>query len=107
MIVKNLRLNITKCTFLTSEDEWCDRRISRQGWTYSDKYFSKILKTSRPTFTHELAQALYLINWLSPCIPHLAFIRDVFSPVVKLNTTMRELKKDSEAILWTSALDQA
>ena len=106
MIAKNLRLNITKCTLLASEAVWCGRRISNKGWTYSDKYFGKILKTPKPTFTYELAQALYLINWLSPCVPKLAELRDVFSPVVKLQTTMKQLKKDNETIIWTPTLDK-
>ena len=106
MIKKNLRLNITKCTLLSTEAEWCGRRISKEGWTYSKKYFKKILKTPKPSFTHELAQALYLINWLSPCVPQLAKLRDVFSSVVKLQTTMKQLKKKNETTEWTPVLEQ-
>ena len=44
MIVKSLPLNITKCTFLTPELEWCGRRFSH---------------TSKPTFDHELLLCLF------------------------------------------------
>ena len=98
MIKKNLRLNITKCTLLAREAEWCGRIINSTGWTYSPKYFGKILNTPRPTFTHELAQALYLVNWLSPAIPNLAELKDAFSEQVKLQSTVRELKKVNKPI---------
>ena len=107
MILKNLRLNIRKCDLLSKEAEWCGRRITEHGWNYSDKYFSKILKTPKPTFKHELAQALYLANWLSPSVPELAKIRDAFTTEVQLQTTMKQLKKDNEPVTWTPELEKA
>ena len=107
MILKNLRLNILKCDLLCQEAEWCGRRDTERGWNYSDKYLSKILKTPKPTFKHELVQALYLANWLSPSIPALAKIRDTFTIEVQLQTTMRQLKKNNEPVTWTPDLEKA
>ncbi len=107
MIQKGLRLNISKCILLAKEAEWCGRIISKDGWKYSGKYFSKILNMPKPTFTYELAQALYLINWLAPSIPKLAELKDTLSQAVKLQTTMRQLKKDNEPVKWNSTLDEA
>ncbi|NIW12711.1 MAG: DDE-type integrase/transposase/recombinase [Candidatus Thorarchaeota archaeon] len=107
MIKKGLRLNISKCILMAKEAEWCGRVVSEHGWKYSPKYFHKILNLPKPTFTFELAQALYLINWLSPSIPGLAKQKDVFSGEVKLQSTMKQLKKDNEQVKWTPELDLA
>ena len=107
LIKKNLRLNVNKCTFISQEGEWCGRRLERNHWSFSKRYFDKILLTPKPTFTHELAKALYLINWLSPTIPKLAELRDIFSPLIEPGITSKELKKRNEVVPWEETLDTA
>ena len=79
---------------------------------------AKVGRTLRST----LGRSLRLLNlpsptnWLKLCTSSIGFplafltwppYETFFSPVVKLNSTMRQLKKDNETIVWTSTLDQA
>eukprot|EP00924_Labyrinthula_sp_SR-Ha-C_P001742 snap_masked-scaffold_64-processed-gene-0.37-mRNA-1 protein AED:0.39 eAED:0.40 QI:0/0/0/1/1/1/2/0/1625 len=101
----NLRLNISKCSFYDTEAIWCGRTINRFGWRFSEKYYNKILETPRPTFAHELAQVLYLCNWLGPSIPRLAELRDFFSPMLPAERSMKELKKMNITLEWNPELE--
>eukprot|EP00924_Labyrinthula_sp_SR-Ha-C_P004037 augustus_masked-scaffold_3-processed-gene-11.43-mRNA-1 protein AED:1.00 eAED:1.00 QI:0/0/0/0/1/1/4/0/1016 len=97
----NLRLNIDKCFSLKKEVEWCGRKISKENWNFSEKYFNKIMDMKRPYFCHQLAQALHLANWLSPVVEHLAEYRDYFAKLVDLKKPKAQLKKENKArIVW-------
>ena len=57
--------------------------VSENG-LFSDKYYKKILETQKPVYRHELAQVMYLANWLQQTIPGLAEIRDKFQKETSL-----------------------
>ena len=107
MILKGRRLNVKKCSFIGTEMSWCGRLISNKGWRYSDKYFNKLLKMPRPSFQHELAQMLYLCNWLSPCVPKLSELRGSFDGLVNLQASAKLLRKKNEPVEWTTPAIEA
>ena len=51
---------------------------------FLDKYHDKLLKAPRPKCALELAQMLYLANWISPSIHRLVEKRDRFKELVDL-----------------------
>ena len=73
---KGLRLNVDKCDFATDKVVWCGREITPDGWTFEQKFYKKILEIPKPQYVHEMAQVIYLANWLSPQIPEFSKLRD-------------------------------
>ena len=84
VIEKRIRLNVKRCTFVKRRIEWCGRVIEDSKWNFLDKHYDKLLKAPRPKYASELAQMLYLANWISPSIHRLAEKRDRFKELVDL-----------------------
>ena len=83
-IGKRMRVNVKKCTFVKRNIEWCARTIENSKWNFLDKYYDKLLKAPRPKYASELAQMLYLVDWISPSIHRLTEKRDKFKEIVDL-----------------------
>jgi len=108
IIKKKVRLNVRKCDFYNTKAEWCGREISFGHWTFSDKYYNEILKTEKPVYRHELAQVMYLANWLQQTIPGLAELRDVFAKETSLEgKNLKALERKNIKINWTTELSCA
>ena len=102
---KGVRLNIRKCEFLCETLSWCGRQISPKKWTFQPQYYQKILQTPRPRFAHQMAEALYLANWLSPTVPNIAYFRTRFRDIVSLSgKNMKVLRKKQIEIDWTDEM---
>ena len=70
-----MRPNSRHCVFLAFRSRTVCLTISWQDWNYSDKYSWKTLISLHASFSYGTRR---------------------FNPVVKLNSTMRQLKKDNE-----------
>ena len=101
-----LRLNIHKCNFIGTEAIWCGRRIGRDGWNYDPEYYNRLQRSPQPVFKHELAQDVYLANWLSPAIHGLSFARGPLEHAIGPYRDLRELKQRNEPVEWTPALEE-
>ena len=99
---KGVRLNINKCIFLTKEAEYCGRVINEQGWRYRDEFFNKILSIQRPLFCHEMAQAMYVINWIGLSIPELSKLREPFKEFINLHGKKLSVLKKVVSYHWQS-----
>ena len=106
MIKRGVRLSIEKCELYGTEIEWCGRRINAQGWNFMTKFYEKILTVQRPVRVWEMAQVIYLCNWLAPAIPMLSQLRDKFNQFC-MGKKMKKLKKENKLIEWTPELVQA
>ena len=81
-IATGVRLNVLKCNLLEAETTWCGRRISSQGWSFSKKYFDKVLSIPQPRRLGELEDIIYGVNWLSSSIPELAELKAPFQDLM-------------------------
>ena len=102
---KKVRLNIRKCELINKEVEWCGRLVTYKKWGFHPKFFKKILEVNLPQYEHEIAQVIYLANWLSPCIPRLAELRDRFSDYTNLKgKTLKKIQKENKLVKWSESL---
>ena len=107
LIYKKVRLSIHKCTLLSHHIDYCGRHFSAEGWNFMPVYYEKILKTNRPRFHHELAEAIYLATWLQPAVPHLIKFRNILSEGVNLTGKIRDLKRANLLVDWTEERSNA
>ena len=96
-----------KCDFVNDHAKFCGRVISQDGWKYDQLYFDKILLTPKPTYIWQLSQLLFLTNWLSPSVPHLAELKGPFSDILSPQVPLRTQRKDNTEINWTEPLTAA
>ena len=116
-ISKGVRLNVLKCKLLESETTWCGRRITPEGWSFSKKYFKKILEIPQPKRLGELEDIIYGVNWLSSSIPELAELKAPFQDLMlriknsALNIRGTRLGRKQRANLllenWTQEMTEA
>jgi len=69
-----VRLSVKKCVFYTRTAIWCGRSITAAKISFEERFYETITNMQRPRTASELAQALYIANWLSPTIPSLAHV---------------------------------
>ena len=102
LIEKNLKINITKCCFFKTEVEICGRCLKSGGtWTFEDKFWKRISRIPPPTTTTELAQVIYICQWVSTCIPQFSEFREYFERITgPLNISKSKLKKRERIIEW-------
>ena len=105
MIKRAVRLSIDKCHLYGEEVEWCGRRINAKGWNFQSKFYDKILTVQKPQRVWEMAQVIYLCNWLSPAIPKLSQLRDTFNQFT--GGKMKKAKKENKLLEWTPELNEA
>ena len=105
VLAVGLRLNVHKCHFIGTEAVWCGRKIGRDGWNYDSEYYERLLRSPTPTYKHELAQIVFLANWLSPAICGLSAARGPLEQAVGEYRDMRELKQRNEPVEWTPELE--
>ena len=107
-LAKRVRLNLQKCVLFATKINYCGRVINGTSWQFEEKYWTKILKTRRPRYAHELAQVIYVAQWLSNAIPRLAEIRSKFAHITNLQgLTKKELAAKNVLIDWTKDLATA
>eukprot|EP00924_Labyrinthula_sp_SR-Ha-C_P006998 augustus_masked-scaffold_8-processed-gene-6.62-mRNA-1 protein AED:0.40 eAED:0.40 QI:0/-1/0/1/-1/1/1/0/1501 len=104
---KQIRMSLKKCVFAAKQIEYCGRRITSRGWSYLEEYYAKILRTTKPTYHHQMAEILYLATWLSPTIPGLVEYRQTLGEQVNMGGSMNELKKLNLEFEWTDELHDA
>ena len=103
-----VRLNIRKCEFIAREIEWCGRYLTHGRWGFQKRYFNKILQMEKPQYVHQIAQVIYLCNWLGPTIPRLAELRENFAKFTNLNgKTLKMVKNQNKPIEWEENLEKA
>ena len=106
-IEKSIRLNTEKGQLLRTVVEYCGRRIDEKGWRFPKHYFDKVLDIPKPVYYHEIAQAMYIVNWLSTTIPNLAELRKPFSKYYNLKgKKLRVLKRQKKLVEWTPLLEK-
>ena len=106
-IYKGLRFNIEKCVFIAKEISWCGRQITCQQWKFNDSYYEKILKLGKPKYQQELAQAVYVANWIAPAIPEFAVWRKHFKEFTNLKgNKFKDLAKKNLLVNWTADLSK-
>ena len=75
---KKLKLSVTKCTFFAHKVEFCGREIhfhdGKLQLDFAARFYQSLLDIGVPTTASELAQAIYMCNWLSPALYNLAAI---------------------------------
>ena len=64
-----VRLNVSKCKFGARSAVWCGRHFENGTWRFEDRFYDTILEMPPPRTAADLAQAIYLSNWLLPTIP--------------------------------------
>ena len=62
LIKFGVRLNAQKSTLLTTEVQWCGRRINRKGWNFMPVHFNKILRVPMPSNVAELENMIYVLT---------------------------------------------
>ncbi len=108
VIVQGVRLNVEKCEFFSDQMEWCGRLLKDGKWRFMDKFYEKILSLPKPEYKHQLAQIIFLVNWLSPAIPGIAEFREVLAEDINLEgKKLKELERRNEKIEWTPEKDIA
>jgi len=103
IIHRGLRLNVRKCEFFTRRVEFCGRIISRDGWTFKDKFWATIRDMPRPQKISDLAQAVHVAQWLSVSVPGFAEVREKLDRILGDNRgkPKKLLKAQGTNITWT------
>eukprot|EP00924_Labyrinthula_sp_SR-Ha-C_P015286 snap_masked-scaffold_9-processed-gene-13.50-mRNA-1 protein AED:1.00 eAED:1.00 QI:0/0/0/0/1/1/2/0/207 len=70
--------NLLKCGICSLTTVWCVRKILKGRWSFDPTFYEKILNINKPAYRHQIAQLVYLTNWISPNIPKLAELRRPF-----------------------------
>lgn len=83
---KKVRFNVKKCKLLRSSAAHCGRLISQTGWG-SLNYSNKILTANEPNCVHEIAQDIYIMNWLSLLISRVSSFRVLSKQLTTLKIT--------------------
>ena len=83
-----LRLNLDKCELVKTSITWCGRVLDSDGWRFSEKYFSKVLKIPEPQNVEELETAVYMAQWLGTSVPRCAVVK---TPLQNLMTYFQSL----------------
>eukprot|EP00924_Labyrinthula_sp_SR-Ha-C_P002898 snap_masked-scaffold_13-processed-gene-10.41-mRNA-1 protein AED:0.15 eAED:0.15 QI:0/-1/0/1/-1/1/1/0/1159 len=104
-IKKRVRFNLKKCEWIRRETIWCGRKLFDGRWNFAEEYFDKIAKAPFPDMKRELAQIIYLANWLSPAVPNMAKLRIPFAPLINLEgKKLKEIEKQQIKVEWTEDL---
>eukprot|EP00924_Labyrinthula_sp_SR-Ha-C_P011959 augustus_masked-scaffold_26-processed-gene-0.9-mRNA-1 protein AED:0.38 eAED:0.42 QI:0/-1/0/1/-1/1/1/0/192 len=104
---KKVLFNFKKCILFDDYAEWCGRLTKDGKIPFKDSFYNKIPSVPRPEIAHQLAQVIYLCNWLAPIIPGLAQIREPFNEIVSLHGgTLEDLEKAVVKINWTPTLEK-
>eukprot|EP00924_Labyrinthula_sp_SR-Ha-C_P013161 maker-scaffold_12-snap-gene-11.22-mRNA-1 protein AED:0.27 eAED:0.30 QI:0/0/0/1/0.5/0.2/5/0/868 len=105
---KRVRFNLRKCGICFPTTVWCGREIRKGRWNFDLAFYEKILNMKKPVYCHQMAQLVYLANWISPNIPKLAELRRPFQDFAKLKEKkLTEIEKLKEVIHWTPELEIA
>eukprot|EP00924_Labyrinthula_sp_SR-Ha-C_P009798 augustus_masked-scaffold_117-processed-gene-0.12-mRNA-1 protein AED:1.00 eAED:1.00 QI:0/0/0/0/1/1/4/0/734 len=104
-IEKRVRFYLKKCEWVMAETVWCGRRLFEGKWIFSEEYFDKIAKAPFPNTKHELAQIIYLANWLRPAIPKMTELRLPFALLINLEgKKLKKVEKMQIKVEWTNDL---
>eukprot|EP00924_Labyrinthula_sp_SR-Ha-C_P004824 snap_masked-scaffold_1-processed-gene-13.6-mRNA-1 protein AED:1.00 eAED:1.00 QI:0/0/0/0/1/1/2/0/279 len=68
----SVRFNLRKCGLCEPTTIWCGRQIKHGQWNFDPSFFDKILNLPKPKYQHEVAQLVYLCNWIAPNVPKMA-----------------------------------
>eukprot|EP00924_Labyrinthula_sp_SR-Ha-C_P010200 maker-scaffold_23-snap-gene-0.6-mRNA-1 protein AED:0.07 eAED:0.13 QI:0/0/0/1/0/0/3/0/1195 len=102
---KRVRFNLRKCEICSPVTVWCGREIRRGRWNFDPAFYDKILNMKRPEYRHQMAQLVYLANWISPNIPKLVELRKPFQHYANLGgKKLSEIEKLKEPVIWTEDL---
>eukprot|EP00924_Labyrinthula_sp_SR-Ha-C_P009982 snap_masked-scaffold_21-processed-gene-5.42-mRNA-1 protein AED:0.45 eAED:0.45 QI:0/-1/0/1/-1/1/1/0/1856 len=103
-----VRFNLRKCDFAVSTTIWCGRQVKNGYWNFSPTFYEKVLSMEKPRYRHQVAQIVYLANWLSPNIPKLAELRKPFAHFANLEgKKLVDIEKLKEEVQWTDELEDA
>ena len=102
--LKNLRVNISKCAFFQAQVEYCGRLIQAGGtWSFDTKFWTKVARIPPPVTTTDLAQVIYVCQWISTCVPQFSMYREYFEKITgPLNIAKAQLKKKEQNVVWTN-----
>eukprot|EP00924_Labyrinthula_sp_SR-Ha-C_P009660 snap_masked-scaffold_22-processed-gene-2.40-mRNA-1 protein AED:0.48 eAED:0.48 QI:0/-1/0/1/-1/1/1/0/1851 len=104
---KQVRFNLRKCDFSPTTTIWCGRQLKEGYWNFSPRFYEKILTMERPIYRHQMAQIVYLANWLNPNIPKLAELRKPFAHYANLEgKRLIDIEKKKEEVEWTPELEE-
>eukprot|EP00924_Labyrinthula_sp_SR-Ha-C_P011413 snap_masked-scaffold_36-processed-gene-2.75-mRNA-1 protein AED:1.00 eAED:1.00 QI:0/-1/0/0/-1/1/1/0/251 len=105
---KRVRFNLRKRDFAAPKTIWCGRDIKNGSWNFSPSFYEKVLEMEKLVYRHQIAQVVYLANWLSPNIPKLAELRKPFADFANLGgKKLVDIERLKEKIVWTDALNEA
>eukprot|EP00924_Labyrinthula_sp_SR-Ha-C_P002069 augustus_masked-scaffold_99-processed-gene-0.6-mRNA-1 protein AED:1.00 eAED:1.00 QI:0/0/0/0/1/1/2/0/490 len=105
---KRVRFNLRKCGICSPTTVWCGREIRKGRRNFDPDFYEKILNMKKPVYRHQMAQLVYLANWISPNIPKLAELRRPFQDFANLKgRKLSDIEKLKEIINWTPELETA
>ena len=97
LTTKGLRLNQSKCTFLSKQLSFFGQIFTKQGTRPDPKKVNDLLNAPKPTNTHEVRSFLGMANYSSKYIRNFATI----------TTPLRELTKKNVRFEWSATHDAA
>eukprot|EP00924_Labyrinthula_sp_SR-Ha-C_P012394 augustus_masked-scaffold_10-processed-gene-5.57-mRNA-1 protein AED:1.00 eAED:1.00 QI:0/0/0/0/1/1/3/0/1641 len=107
VIHENLRLNISKCDFIKKEAVFCGHLLTEKGHPLDKKYAADLLGRRKTKYVHELAQLIFIGNWIAGILPH--FLRTRFTLTEKYSIVgkIKALERKKEIIIWTKEMNEA
>ena len=97
LTTKGLRLNQSKCTFLSKQLSFFGQIFTKQGTRPDSKKVNDLLNAPKPTNTHEVRSFLGMANYSSKYIRNFATI----------TAPLRELTKKNVRFEWSATHDAA
>eukprot|EP00924_Labyrinthula_sp_SR-Ha-C_P000157 snap_masked-scaffold_39-processed-gene-2.51-mRNA-1 protein AED:1.00 eAED:1.00 QI:0/-1/0/0/-1/1/1/0/325 len=102
-----VRFNLRKLGLCEPITIWCGREIKHGRWNFDPSFNDKILNLPKPSYQHELAQLVYLCNWISPNVPKIAALRKPFVEFANLKgKKLSDLERVRIEIEWTEDLEK-
>eukprot|EP00924_Labyrinthula_sp_SR-Ha-C_P001961 snap_masked-scaffold_30-processed-gene-3.44-mRNA-1 protein AED:0.49 eAED:0.50 QI:0/-1/0/1/-1/1/1/0/1792 len=107
VIHKNLRLNVSKCDFIKKEAVFCGHLLTEKGHRLDKKYAADLLGRRKPKYVHELAQLIFIGNWIAGILPHFSRIRFTLTEKYSIVGKIKALERKKEIIIWTKEMNDA
>eukprot|EP00924_Labyrinthula_sp_SR-Ha-C_P002457 maker-scaffold_16-augustus-gene-5.18-mRNA-1 protein AED:0.67 eAED:0.67 QI:0/0/0/1/0.5/0.33/3/0/2013 len=107
IIDKRLRLNIGKCDLIAQSAVFCGHKLTKDGYRLDDTYLKKLMERPKPTYVHELAQLIYLGNWVSKMLPGFSELRKRMTGEFNIYGRLKKLERTKVLLEWSEEMNHA
>eukprot|EP00924_Labyrinthula_sp_SR-Ha-C_P002027 snap_masked-scaffold_90-processed-gene-0.14-mRNA-1 protein AED:1.00 eAED:1.00 QI:0/-1/0/0/-1/1/1/0/181 len=101
IINKGLRLNIGKCDLIAQSAVFSGYKLTKDGYHLDDTYLEKLMERPKPTYVYELAQLIYLGNWVSKMLPGFSKLRKRMTEEFNIYGRLKKLERTKLLLEWS------